>query len=268
MNPDMRYRMPVVFGPSSGPRQGPDGERFNYDEAPRLQITTSFLTEAAHLEALLPEGFSLDGEPVVTVEILYLTQIEWLAGRGYNTLGVKFPARFKGRMDEARGPFLSILWENMPEPILTGREELGFAKLYCEIPEPTIVQGVRRHRGVWDGHEFMSMEITDLADAPPPVGAATIDGTLHYRYFPSVGGSGEADCAGAVMTPAAGVALKTDRFQRGEGRVVFHPTTWRQMPTMFQIINVLAALPVMEWRGSTVAWQRGGKDLSDQRPLR
>ena len=32
--------------------------------------------------------------------------------------------------------FLVVLWENLTDPILTGREELGFSKIYCEIPEP------------------------------------------------------------------------------------------------------------------------------------
>jgi len=70
-----------------------------------------------------------------------MKEIEWLAGRGYNILGVTFPAVFKGKEDTARGPFLTVLWENLADPIITGREELGFSKIYCELPEPRISRG-------------------------------------------------------------------------------------------------------------------------------
>ena len=64
-----------------------------------------------------------------------MKEIEWLAGRGYNTLGVSFPVEFSGNKDKARGNFLLVLWENLTDPILTGREELGFSKIYCNLPE-------------------------------------------------------------------------------------------------------------------------------------
>ena len=57
-----------------------------------------------------------------------MKEIEWLAGRGYNTLGVSFPAVFEGEVDRATGSLLTVLWENLTDPILTGREELGFSK--------------------------------------------------------------------------------------------------------------------------------------------
>ena len=29
-----------------------------------------------------------------------------------------------------------VLWENLTDPIITGREELGYPKIYGELPEP------------------------------------------------------------------------------------------------------------------------------------
>ena len=38
------------------------------------------------------------GEPVATVFASYMTEIEWLAGRGYNVLGVTIPVTFTGKV--------------------------------------------------------------------------------------------------------------------------------------------------------------------------
>jgi hypothetical protein len=67
--PGLRYRMPVMFGPSISPRQGLAGVRYDSSDAPATCVSATFLTDAAPLEALLPPGFSLHGEPTLTVEI-------------------------------------------------------------------------------------------------------------------------------------------------------------------------------------------------------
>ena len=41
----------------------------------------------------------------VAVAASYITELEWLAGRGYNILGVSFPAPFKGEQDQVTGNF-------------------------------------------------------------------------------------------------------------------------------------------------------------------
>ena len=89
----------------------------------------------------MPEHFEVGAEPVVSVSASYMTEIEWLAGRGYNVLGVSFPAIFNGERDRAEGGLLTVLWENLCDPILTGREQLGFSKIYCELPEPVVLRG-------------------------------------------------------------------------------------------------------------------------------
>jgi len=38
-----------------------------------------------------------------------MTEIEWLAGRGYNVLGVTFPAVFEGERDRAVGNLIILL---------------------------------------------------------------------------------------------------------------------------------------------------------------
>jgi hypothetical protein len=262
--------MPYGFGPSPGPRQGPDGRPFDWRDTPRRRaVSVGFLTDGQFLSRLLPPGFAVVGEPVVTVEVQYYTELEWLAGRGYNTLGVKFPAMFKGERDTVRGLFLAVLWENLADPILTGRDELGFAKLYADIPEPRIFRGAELHGASWLGHRFIDLELRDIADADPaPAAGFAAGGTLHYKYVPSTGERGGSDVAYACHTPSDNPNQRLIRFQRAKGDAVFHQATWEQMPTQFHVVNALAALPVLEWRGATLVETRGGKDLSDQRRLR
>ena len=65
----MMYMMPTHFGPMAGPRQGADGKGFACIDNPRSTgYSVSFLSNAEQLEPLLPPGFALYGEPVVTVD--------------------------------------------------------------------------------------------------------------------------------------------------------------------------------------------------------
>ena len=124
------YMMPVHFGPMTGPRHDKDGGRFANKETPKsMGYSVSFLSNREQLEALVPEGFEVVGEPVVTVFTSQMKEIEWLAGRGYNVLGVTFKVAYAGKKEKAEGPLLTVLWENLTDPILTGREQIGFSKI-------------------------------------------------------------------------------------------------------------------------------------------
>jgi hypothetical protein len=266
----MLYRMPIHFGPTAGPRQGPDGKPFDLSRTPkRRAVSISFLTDAAKLDAILPPDFALHGQPIVTFELQFFTELEWLGGRGYNTLGVRFPAEYRGKESRVAGSFLAVLWENLADPILSGRDELGFNKLYAELPEPRRLRGREIYSAAWLGHTFFDLEIHDLSDASVDDYVVSLKesksaGTLHFKYVPRTGAKGEADAAYATLTPASGNLIKFDRVQRGAGSTRFRPTTWEEAPTLFHIINALADLPQLEPRGVVVAESHGYKDLSDQ----
>ncbi len=288
--PGRMYMMPTHFGPASGPRQGPEGHGFDCRDTPRAtSYTVSFLTRAEQLDALLPAGFRLSGEPVVTVTVTFLTEIEWLAGRGYNTLGVSFPAEYEGKRDRARGPFLAVLWENLADPILTGREQLGFSKIYCAIPPPAVLNGETRCAAEWLGFTFMDMRLTDMETVPAaevegeaaadktPVEQdqddaaeelhAELTGTLHYKYIPRTGEWGSSDAEYAVLTPSATPNRRVTAQWNGKGRVRFHRAAWQDLPTQYHIVNAFAELEQISFRGASIVETVGGKDLSDQRVL-
>lgn len=283
--------MPTHFGPAAGPRQGPDGRGFDCRDTPRTtSYSVSFLTRADQLDRLLPAGFRLAGEPVVTVTVSYMTEIEWLAGRGYNTLGVSFPAEYTGELDRARGPFLAVLWENLADPILTGREQLGFSKIYCAIPPPVVVHGQTHCKADWLGFNFMDMYLKDMAGVPAPetegketadeapdgegehgvadTAGAPLTGTLHYKYIPRTGDWGKTDAEYAVLTPSSTPNRRVVAQRTGQGSVRFHRAEWQDLPTQFHIVNALSELEQIAFRGATIVETVGGKDLSDQRMLK
>jgi len=279
------YRMPTHFGPATGPRKGPDRKAFDWTDAPKSTVlSVSFLSKREQMQKLLPPGFAINGQPVVTVNMTYFTEIPWLAGRGYNTLGVSFPVTFTGKQDTATGTFLLILWENLTDPIITGREELGFSKLYAELPPARMLGDSARVTASWLEFPFLEMELTGLAQvslpaaAAPAAGAAGTTGTngtavlrgqMHYKYMPRTGEWGKADASYAVITPAGGSAQRTLELWRGKGgSVKFHRARWEDMPTQYMIVNAFAELDVVEFRGATLSKSVGGKDLSDQRIIR
>ncbi len=267
-DPSAMYRMPTHFGPRTGPRRGPSGEQFACQDNPRSTVyAISFLTDSDSLAALLPPGFSLHGEPVATLSANYMSEIEWLAGRGYNTLGLTFPARYQGQVDDVVGHFLTVLWENLADPIVTGREELGYAKIYCELPMPTVLRGDHHITASWLGFRFLDMRISDLQPASPQSPSKSLP-SLHYKYMPRTGEWGAADVTYATMTPAESPKRRVTDFATGTGSFAFTRPRWEDMPTQCNIVNCLADLPMLEARGATMTKTIGGKDLRDTRMLR
>lgn len=266
--PNQMYRMPTHFGPATGPRRGPGGRKFLCQGNPRSTgLRVSFLSNAKQLEALLPPGFTLHGEPVVTVFASYMKEIEWLAGRGYNVLGVTVPAKFSGQNDQVVGPFLTVLWENLADPIITGREELGFSKIYCELPEIRITGDSASSSASWLGFHFLDINVNNLKPRTEPAAGGHVDGQLHYKYMPRTGEWGTADVEYAVITPAEGSNAVVQEDLVGDGSLKWNPARWEDLPTFYQVVNALADLEVKEFVSGGLTRSVGGKDLGDQRIL-
>lgn len=273
--PGKIYRMPTHFGPVLGPRQGLNGKRYNVKNDPKgREFIVSYLTNMEQLEALCPPGFEPLGEPVVTVNAMYLQEVEWLAGYGYNLLGVSFPARFDGEEDHLTGDLLLVLWENLADPIYIGREELGYAKIYCELPEPRICNGTVHCTASWKGYRFFELKLSNLVQIPDEelrasqAASSIKDGTFHYKYIPKTETWGEGDVAYPVMTPAAWPNKEIEKKWTGNGTVKFYRSEWEDLPTQCHIVNGLAELEIKEIRSAFALQTIGGKDLYDQKILR
>lgn len=130
---DPKYRMPRHFGPAAGPRDLPADRRSRRYEKELVSYAVSARTDAKQLIALLPDGLAPDGEVRLEVCILSFRKIGWLAGRGYYIIMVRIPARWIEGATKFSGYFVLMVWENMADPIITGREELGWPKIFTHI---------------------------------------------------------------------------------------------------------------------------------------
>lgn len=257
------YRMPTVFGPALGPRQAPAGMRHDPAASPRKSCAYAvWRTDAGLLGRLLPPGFALRGEAVVVFEFSYMTDIAWLAGRGYNMLTVRIPATYGNGDDAVDGYFQPVVWENMTEPILSGREELGWAKIYADLPAATHEQDEIVCRAEWMGFRFLELRLGARAAGG---GALQSGPVLHRKYIPATQHWGQADVDYVTLTPAGGSQarlLDSATAQRCALRIA--RPRWEDMPTQHAIVGALAGLPLLECvRGGTYQTV-GGKDLSDQ----
>ena len=280
MSPDRpelekKYRQPRVFGALPGPRNVPLDKRNLPDNMSVLTVSASVLTDTASLAELLPPRCRLQGDPVLTVSIAYLRNIGWLAGRGYNIVSVDFPIVFDGEERRLTGKFTPVLWESLADPIVTGREELGFSKLYAQIPEPIVLGNAYRASASWEGFRFFELEASDLAEGTAKADAPALDGSFHYRFMPKVGAQGEADAEYMAFIPGAnggpGANGITKRLA-GKGVFRFLPARWEDVPLQYPIINTLAELPLREFRGASVTFATAtgsiGGGLGGARPVR
>ncbi|KAA9164400.1 acetoacetate decarboxylase [Amycolatopsis acidicola] len=250
-------RMPLGFGPANGPRHVPDRQS-GENRRIRLEVTA----RVDGLEPLLAEDMALPADPVVVVEAHYLSDLRWLAGRGYNIVRVRVPVLVGGRAFD----YLPVLWENLPDAIMTGREELGYPKLYAEIPGHTHTGGASRGSASWDGFTFVDLAVRDLVETSPGERnphTPRPEGVLVRKYIPRTGGAG-ADADYVTMTPAGAQPPVVERAWTGSGRFAFHSATFAQLPTLHHVVNRLAALDVREFVDARILHTRGDGDLSAQ----
>ena len=263
------YRMPIFFGPMPGPREWPEGRDFDFRTTPRMtMIGVRMLTNADQLTAMLPDRFELRGAPVVTVELNYMTEIGWLAGRGYNLCDVKFEVTYHAKSGPVNGTLVLVRWENLCDPILSGREELGHNKLYCEIPEPRFVDERRSVRLSWLDTPFMDLSLTGLTPIPG-VTRPKVDpdhhGMLSYKYIPRTGNWGEADVEYVTLSPPDEMRknMTITNFEVGTGEFAFRHCTWDELPTLYRIVNAFAELENHGFQGAHLLQTLGGSSIAE-----
>ena len=117
-----------------------------------------------------------------------------------------------------------VLWENLTDPIITGREELGYPKIYGELPEPRHFNGAIHCSAGWLGHQFMSMTVREqtrldhdeMADL-----AINQQGLLLYKYMPRTHDWGEHDVEYVTFTPPPELSLYLKKPGPGKGLCLF-----------------------------------------------
>ena len=261
-----QYRMPRVFGALPGPRNVPRDKQHLPNRQTNVALAVSALTEAALLEELLPSDCRLQGDPLMTLTLCFMSNIGWLAGHGYAILTVAIPIEHScPHRGLLRGNFLPVVWENLADPILTGREELGWAKLYAELPPMVMIGGTHTAKALWQGFKFFDIEVSDLT---PTTTIPSPTGQFHYKYIPRTGALSESEVeyleyAGPGENVAGYAPIPVTQRLSGKGNFRFHPARWEDVPFQYPIINALARLPLLEVRSATLTHMAASSPIGD-----
>ncbi|WP_308819427.1 acetoacetate decarboxylase family protein [Pseudonocardia alni] len=269
--------MPTGFGAAGGPRQAPGCDDHRPGPTSYVRYVVGVLGRHDQVAALLPDGLALRGDPVVQFHFFHLRDIPWLAGRGYNIFSVLVPARHTAADGTVTdGLYQAVLWENLADSIVTGREQLGHPKLFARLPAPRESGGTTHLRASWDDFTFAEIEVDTGTTAGPEVldDLATVTGAgiISHKYIPRTGSWETADADYLTLSPMPTASALRDpqpppTATVGAGRVTFHVPTWQDMPTQFHIVATLAALEQVEPRGAVVLRGTTYLDFLDQRVL-
>lgn len=168
--------MPVHFG----------GNVFSKEYKAQQKATTlmmTFETDRAVLEQYIPEELELLA-PEVQVGFTRLSEINWLAGGQYILVAVSAPVRFNGKKDNVDATFPLVVWENLTDPILTGREQTGIPKIFADIGDLHVFQSHYATSISYGGNTFLTMKFVseglmtgrDLEQARSDLRSLTISG--------------------------------------------------------------------------------------------
>lgn len=236
------WRMPVAFGPMPGPRQTHLG-------APR-DGTASTFTQTT------------------------LGNMAWLAGRGYNLLGLYVHGVEYVRDDGSavRASYLPVLFESLADPIVSGREELGMPKLYASVDVYRSDTSAYHVRAGWEGALWGDFLLEDLVEVDPETEADADAGILSYKYLPKSGRRNRGIAAEEypVFEPFSS-ARPTPRphkvYATQKARIEVDPLGWEQLPTLYHVISRLAEVPVYDIVGAKVVEGEGVPDVSGAGPI-
>ncbi|KAM0233179.1 hypothetical protein ACHAPO_007256 [Fusarium lateritium] len=296
-NKNLHWKSPLSFGPMPSPRQDIVGQRRDGTNSFFTTYSVRFKTSATYLKTLLPTPQFSFFKPGTVAEVSFacteLNGMKWLGGGGYRYFGLWLHGVQYEKKDGSKifGSFLAVLMENLADPIITGREELGMPKLFCDI-DIKEKDSATKIQCSWRGAKFVDISINGLAEAngvngtngvngvngvngaPKPTGPPgapplpTEQGQLIYRYVPSVGNPGVPDAAypvfiedGLETTPR-----KVEKTLIGSGADLnLTAGTWDTLPTLNHIATGLSEIPVYGIVNSKVERGTGVDDISHAR---
>lgn len=273
-DPAQRLRAPYGFGSAPGPRQ-PLGLPTSYVDIQGLRnscperfttYSVRFASSRTYLQNLLPPGFAFTSPATVvraSIQCTTLDGMTWLSGSGYNLVQLSLHGVNYTKRDGSKvfGSYAPVLFEDLADPIITGRDDVGFPKLFADID-------VREDGGVgvavvlrWRGTQFARIGIEGLKmeQSPLPNGDAPVkagpgppppppeQGLLVYRYVPAVGQPGKTDAEYAVLCPYP-PSPSPPKSPKGlvskSASLTFAAHDWQSLPTLHHVVQKLADMPV------------------------
>ncbi|KAL1608342.1 hypothetical protein SLS60_003283 [Paraconiothyrium brasiliense] len=287
--PSAYRRMPTVFGPYPGPRQDHLGNTRDWSHSTFTTASIKFKTSRTLLQNLLPTSqfsfASMDSNCYATFSLSSLGNLEWLGGNGYNHFGLYIHGieYTKENGDKITGSYLPVLFENLADPIISGREELGMPKVYATL-DVTRDAGTWKLRGGWMGNHFLDVSITGLeakaisngmqGSGPPKVGQE--EGLFFHKYIATTAPTGskergKADVEYVGIVPnveEAKAPRQVDSLMLADrAEVKFDALDWKKLPTLHHIVARLAEIPVYEVVEAKVTEGLGASDVRGARRL-
>jgi len=225
------YNMPAHF---TGRKGTPSAQTYH----DVCSIAISYETERAALEKYVPEAFHLT-EPLIMLNYSVCRACDWLSGGSYSLVSVNAPVTYQEGSEHLEGPFALVLWENMTEPILFGRNN-GMPKIFANIEDPHQV-GDRVFTNLsHGGTPFLRIDFSKKERMSAEDLAPQSMNWFGWLYVPNIGR------AGAALSHAT---LYPQEFAwrdgwKGVGSVVWETGTPEQHPMQFPIIKALSELPI------------------------
>ena len=189
----------------------------------------------------------------------------WLGSGGYSLLGLYIHGVNYTKDDGSKvfGTYIPVLFENMADPIITGRDEIGYPKVFADIQvNESASAGDYTIKLSWRGAQFGQLKIQGLKSSEPTSDGANAEasqtarpgpgppppppeqGHLVYRYVPAVGEPGKADAEYAVLYPYPAEPEGSQKLETTSATVGFQALDWQRLPTLHHISKTLAAMPV------------------------
>ncbi|KAI7789009.1 fad binding domain protein [Diaporthe eres] len=289
LKPNMYWRMPTAFGPFPGPRQDAYGRSLQEGlQRTFSTVSVKFKTSRTYLETLFPNSSFRFKSPAsvcqASISMTELDKMAWLGGNGYRHIGLYIHGVEYVKKDGSTiaGTYMPVLFESLTDPIVSGREELGMPKLFCDV-DVHRRSGSVRVAASWRGAKFIDLAVTDLVEDDPASEAGTIGGEadhgiLVWRYIPAVGRPGVSDAEYAVVVPHAEEEPKATvtKVRRaplaGQGKkagakIEIDGLDWEALPTLHHVAGALAQVPIYEIVGAKVVEGTGVPDVSAARRI-
>jgi hypothetical protein len=160
------------------------------------------------------------------------------------------------------------MWENLADPILTGRELQGIPKIFADIEDHSVTGETWSTTASHFGHRILDMSVAGLREPKTEEIEAYAtanegkDNPMALRYFPGISGFGH-----SVIEPTTFPSETTlSEVMVGEGKLDWNHLSWEQNPTQFHIVNALEALPVLAYLPAMVAKGSTNLILPDRLP--
>lgn len=212
-------------------------------------IMLSYLTDGERLQALLPTGLTVAGEPVVSFRFRRSEGIDWAESSCHVVAATVTVEATDAQGATVRGMHFLTGWEDDPVAAILGRELGGTVKLPGTVAFDDEVNGTSRmllhHRGrpLIEGvfrrvRPFSEGELADLREVVREVSV------VGFKALPSVDGR----ALGEHYTTEVPMRAEVDTAWFVDGDVTLYETTVETVHWHHRAIRSLRSLPLLEKR--------------------